>query len=558
MANYNGFILKHPVAIQSAVDFRAVAYRNPKDAIVADLDLRIKAGTWAAGSPPSGISVAGYWENSHTEQYYNSIVFDPPVLNVGVITVDTNVGFDFFNGFLHAAEVTITDFQVTGGVATLNGRDVGSSFFKLENYAYSINVPAEGADEISIFATWTFDNGKTATYHIKGVRTTISVDLPEYPATETLSFKSMVSKTFTTEFRGSLREHPRHSVQFKYLLEQDSLSRMIATIYKNDTLNHTLPLWRESFPCGAIEAGGTTIPFGKEDHDIRVNQNMFLYDPQGVGETVNVIAVSANEITFPGVAVPMGEQTMAVPMITGFVRKAPKVSVKSRDIAQVNFMIESSTYYQWDYVVGVDALTDKYGWEKAPDGNYIWRFDNFVHGGAEQTGFTDRDFLDNISGLPEMILRAADTREYFTLNTSLHTQKELTEFKRVMYLANGKVLAFHIATNRHDVQLTQTSFQLGDTGVDISAVTGSEAYTGQTRMVKFQYADGSVFYTEAFFNSGTLMTVTPGLDREVLDVEEEISYVCFLPLVRLNTDDIVINHESHHRSTCKLPVVTTI
>ena len=561
MADYGGFqiagfqgLITSPNVSSAITGGRGYAQFLPD---IGELPPVLSGGVFAAGAAYVPLALVGVFEQGHTEQYYNTIVFDPAVLNVGIITSDVILGFNFFNGLIHEASATVTDFTVTGGTATLIGRNVSDSFLRLENYGYSVQIPGVGDDEIALVLTWTFDTGHVASYTVTGLRTTISVDVPEFPSIETLQFKSLVTPTYTGEFRGGFRRHPRHIVSYNYFLSGDELSRFYSNIYSGNTSNYTFPLWRQAFPIGALAAGATVLPYGLLDHDFKVNDSVFIYDPLSGSELLTITAVAISSVTVAATGINHSSQAYLTPTITGFMRVAPEIKLRSRDNAFVKMIIESSTYYSWS-LEHVNVLNTLYGMEifnSIP----VWKLPNYEQQGVDYTAFTDKAILDNESGVPKLIIKALVTREFSTLNVVLRTYTEITLFKRMMYFLNGKTEPMYLPSNRPELVPTQATITNGASALDVSGATGLDAFGNTTRAIQIQYADGTVFNTLAtIIGSGTSITMSPVIDREITSVADQITLICFLNKVRLNTDEVVINHVDHGKSVSSIPLVNSI
>ena len=501
------------------------------------------------------INTPGVLLESVSEPIYNTVSPLPAALNVGSVLTDTQYGFKLFNKFLHEATVTIQSVVSTDNTITIVGPAAGGTIDRLTEALYTITIPGDGADAIEFSITWVFTNGASTTLSVVGVRTSIQTAVPEYPMSETIEFSTNITRTYSSEFRGSTREHPRVTAKYRWILQGAELSRFYSTIRSGEKDHFSFPLWRESLPCPPAAAGNNILPYGTDDWDVQVNQSLFVHDYYSNDEVVTVISMTPTQTTVSAFAQGHSNAYSVMPMITGFLREAAVFEMIGEDVAKVSLTIESATFHKWNSPLATEFTNNDWA---TLGGDLVWPFPNVILSGIDMSALTPRFFNDNGSGLVSMTMKTAKVREYFIIQHLMRNSLDIIQIKRFLYFLQGMLKSFYVPTNRPDIVIGTADMDSGSTILTEDKLNGIDGYAGEVRAIQFQFTDGTVHNAIATFTAGSQdVSFTPGLTRSV-NVATELSQVCMMQRVRLDTDRLSINHTEPTRSIVKLPLVNII
>lgn len=555
MTNYTG--VKVPLLIGPARGSTIAQYtdgrRHDEGSNKSPSKLLVKSGSYAFVETVDNENFPAVISGGVSEIIYNFVETDPFSLNVGSVLEDTQYGFILYNRFLHETSVQIATIVISDNAVTLDGLGVGNTINRLSSDPQLITIPGEGDDEISFTVTWTFTNGASTVLQVTGVRTSTQTAIPNFPLIEKLSYLSRIATTYNTEFRGVVRQHPRVMAKYNWNLDGAEATRFLSTLRNGEKDHFSFPMWRQSLPITNLIAGTTVLPYGRNDWDVQVNDSLFLYNRKASDEVVTVTQVADTTTTITPLTIPVTDSAWAIPMITGFLREKPNVSYKANGVVDVSLEVETATFYKWD-AVAITTFTDA-GWSLL-NGYLIWPFLNRVFSGIDAGSLTRRVFNDHGSGNIEMILMSSEVRDYYTLNYTAKNTSELTLLKRFTYYMRGKVGAFYMPTHRPDIVIGTLTVDNGSTIITADGLNGVDNYVGTTG-IQFQFTDGTVHNAIATFTNQNDISFTPALDRAIV-VADDIQMVCLMNLVRFNTDDIDIEHESPNKSTVSIPLVNVI
>ncbi|PHS61177.1 MAG: hypothetical protein COB09_18490 [Thalassobium sp.] len=497
--------------------------------------------------------LAGVISGGLSEIVYNYVEADPQALNVGSVLNDTAYGFILYNRFLHSNEVTVATIVISDPTIVLVGINPGETIDRLSSTAQLVTIPGDGDDDIAFSITWTFTNGATTVLMVTGVRTSTQTSVPEFPMIEKLGYLSRIATTYTTEFRGVVRQHPRLTAKFNWMLDGPEASRFLAVLRNSEKDHFSFPMWREALPVSNLGPASTVLPFGSDDWDVQVNDSLFVYNRKAADEVVTITQVEATTTTITPTTIQITDSAWVMPMITGFLREKPEVSYGANDVVSISLEVESSTYYKWDTPL-MTTFTDA-GWETL-DGYLVWPFLNRVFSGVKAGSLTTRAFNDHDSGNVDMVLLAAKVRDYYTLNYTAKDTSQITLFKRFTYYMRGRVGGFYLPSHRPDIVIGTLTVDIGSTIITADGLNGIEEYAG-TYGIQFQFTDGTVHNAIATLLNQKDISFVPALTRSLV-VADDVQMVCFMHLVRFNDDDIEIKHESPNKSTVSIPLVNII
>lgn len=501
------------------------------------------------------VNSAGVILQSISEPIYNTVSPLPAALNVGSVLTDTQYGFKLFNKFLHLAGVEIQSIVSTDNTITIEGPAATANIGRLTEANYVITIPGDGSDTIDFTITWAFTNGSSTVLQVTGVRTSIQTAVPEYPMTETMEFKTNITPTYSSEFRGSAREHPRVTATYNWILQGSELSRFYSTVRSGEKDHFSFPMWREALTCPAAVAGNTEIPYGTDDWDVQVNQSLFVHDYYSNDEVVTVISITSTTTTVSAFSQGHSRPYSIMPMVSGFLREAPTFNMMGEDLAYVNLTVESATFHKWSAPLIAEFTNNN--WDLLGT-DLVWPFPNVVLSGVDMSALTPRFFSDNDSGLVTATMESSKVREYFIIHHLMRNSLDIIQIKRFLYFVNGMLKSFYVPTNRPDIVVGTADMDSGSTILTEDKLNGVDGYAGEVRAIQFQFTDGTVHNAIATFTVGSQdVSFTPGLTRSV-NVATELLQVCLMQRVRLDSDILSFTHEGPTRSIIKLPLVNII
>jgi len=410
-----------------------------------------------------------------------------------------------------------------------------------------VRALADGLPNFDTTIDYTIASGVGTLYlGVKGNRIALLTADFDGKLIEILQFRTdVLEHKDGSEQRISVRKNPRQLFEAKLHLTGVQRQIVQALLYGWQGMTVALPVWPEQMKVTAAVTGGTTDTISvesTENLDLRIGGLAAVIKDDTTFDVLTVDSTTSTSITFDQTMVngyDPGDRVVPVRLsvIRGNVQgRRPPVNL---EVMKVKFLVtendigaptaDTSAFSTYNSKVLLDGF-------------------NFIRGQMAETFQQKVSFIDNNTGIISQNTPWETNKRAHVKGFIVKTREDLWNVRRLMYAIRGRQVSFYIPTFMEDVTPTQNLVNGVDT-MDISWI-GYDRFidSGDSKNVfKITFTDGTSLVREIQSSSQlsgteerlTLDTTWPA-DRNV----SEIQRVQFYELVRFDTDDIRIEHDT--------------
>ncbi|QMV29704.1 tail assembly protein [Vibrio phage vB_VnaS-AQKL99] len=492
---------------------------------------------------PSQLAVA---YNAFWETFKNSVIVRPFEFDLGVSADATTRQFDFWHTFV--TPLAITDILQTGTRGIILTREGGGTkdiIAPLGLVKYKLDIGLQTDTLIDAKYEW-----KTNPF-VPMVKVTITGSrivpwpyIPEGGYTETREWLTDVIRTRNKEQRLSLRQGPRKTVSYSYLLSNNDLANMWShsAVWVNKL--YAVPQWDKFLRVGAISKDAMELPIDGISLGLIASGFAFIYENNFTFEVRPLKSVSNDKIEF-------------VDAVTRDYKDATVLPVDLQKHEQP--LNVSRTAFGVSKARAVWEKLDDTGLASNPFPLYLNRpvmLDHILMNGAshsERFGY-EMDRVDSETGL------YTDFQEYnwlsqsrFDLRWSCDTVDEYDRIKGFLDYCRGKQGEFFVPTWNTDLTLAQDIVQ-SDSALQVKPCDVTLFF--KPFHVMIQYLDGShSFASVTSASRGSdfdTLKITPALPDKDANL---VVQICRLNLMRFDTDRFEFQHRDSGVVDISAPVV---
>lgn len=300
MTIHNGSLLSGVVHSKGAIapDWTdSFVYNNSSDGWRGSLN---QSGTLSDTQPinepiraKSGAELPGF-----VDDFYNRILIEPGVFNLGSLVSDQFRVVSVFNGYF--ATKTLEALSISNGDGlSLVGPTPPSDWLPLETKTYQLSILQEGPPSIDadIFFDWagTVDD---RIIPVTGVRVVMLPIQAAAPFNEILEWKTnVITSNDGSEQRIRLRKAPRQSFQAKYPVSQQNMALVVNTVYGWLQRTWAVAVWSQAQLGGQVVSGDTTIYCDTTKYEFRAGGLAGLWESSSHHEVVEVADIFPDRVT---------------------------------------------------------------------------------------------------------------------------------------------------------------------------------------------------------------------------------------------------------------------
>ncbi len=367
---------------------------------------------------------------------------------------------------------------------------------------------------------------------------------PELGNLETLTTLTEVLGSRTGEQRLELRQAARQKHSYTHILDYREFMQFTQLARRNAALDMLVPIWVECIELEyTVEAADDTIAVDTTFSDFRVGGQALLWVDETESVAVTIESMTDDELTL---TVPVGSQLhrpIVMPLRTGFPLEGFKVTRDTTFVTvTVDFQMQDNVKHVLDTPIYIQYL------------------------GADV--MTDRPVM--IDSINESVIRAAEYCDNGFGAVSIETVKNYVDMGRTVSFRetrgrelwerrcwlgglNGKQKTFWMPTFNHDLIITEIS---DGTAITVETVAPTGYYA--LKHILIVLSDGNMYPVQ--ISAATVVDPTHDELTFVTPVgvpidPEDVYFICFLGLSRLDTDEISIRHDQGDSSSMTIPIV---
>lgn len=469
-----------------------------------------------------------------SDDFYNRIIIEPSVLDVGSIVSSQTRVLSVFNGYFTSK--TLGALVLTNGTGiSLIGPSIPAVWGPLQVRTYDVNLSPVGPPNIaaSLFFDWA-GSVDDSTVPVSGVRIVVMPYQATAPWQETLEWNTQVMTANNgTEQRQRLRQSPRQSFTATYPVKTSEMARAVNLVYGWLTRRWAIPVWSEAQQLVGLTVGMTVITLNVTDFDFRVGELIGFWQSPTANEAVEVAAIGSGTIT----------------LLTALVRSYDIAHVYPVRVGRVNGNIQrQSNGYMSDLQLTFDVLQNIDLATASPPqylGQDLYTDPSLFDGDTVSDTFDGRVDVVDYGGLTEEFapwLNNKTTRPYKVIKDD---PADIRAFKLWLFRRAGRLRPFWYPTFEVNLRLASSG-----------AITNTiRVWADDYQFVGNQHNHIAIKFTAGTWTPRAVVAVAAVAGGDFLDISFDgsalsvdastLAYVSFLALKRLNSDKITLEHQTN-------------
>jgi hypothetical protein len=522
---YTGLYHNQETIVQPPGNIRAVEE--------SDTPLMGGAYTYAPDvSVPALREIDGVFLEGWFADYYNRIVVTPSHIDLKTLTSEITEGFYIWNAYLNSSNtLSSVTTENTSGIS-LSGLTPPVSFNPLQELLYQVKVSLNGPSLIDAVYGFVF-TVMTPELSITGQRLVTWHFAPSDKISETLEWKTDVQPAYDAEQRIALREVPRQSFKYDFLMDEFDFSLAKAIAHKWGANLYGVPVWSELTRYGSIAEGDLVLNMDTTMAEYYVDGFVFIKDANN-NQTLQIIGLTAGQIQFEYPLMAF-ENALVMPLKKGNVKQG--VTFKRSEtrytpvsceflIVNVNMIVPVAGGLNYPLYLGDDVATDK----------------QFTVGDIGEHIIQSVDVFDNGSGQIVLEKQFEHIRNKKTITFLSQTMQDKWNIKAWLYTKKGKQKRFWVISWNRDI-IPIADLIASEQAIRCQYMHYSR-YRGVTHIAIVK-TDGTILFNKILngseLDSNEVLALDTALTADIL--LSDIDRICFMTKVRFDSDKIKIDHD---------------
>lgn len=475
---------------------------------------------------------------------YNRVHVTPRRVDVGNLLSAQTYPVEVWNA--HLVPRLLEEVQGLGqeGVVLTQPQDAPTTFGATESREYSVSVSVAGPPVVSADYLFVFELGEELSLSVSGRRVVVWPFVPQRRFREVLEWATTVAQARAKERRSGSRSAPRQIVNYSMQLDEQQFSR--AKAMANGWVHRTfgVPIWWDANRVGPLTAEATSIDTDTTSADYRSFDVALVWQDDLHFEAVETLVVEPGRINLKLPLTQNYENAYVMPLRFGrtlqgidFRRGASLIIQSGVEFTIVDTLDRSAT--DLPQYRGKDVLTDR----------------TVLISEANERISRPATLLDNGSGVIVLDPETTYSKQTATVGWSVDDRVSAWRLRKLLHARKGKLKSFWMPSWNRDLVLTQIVSPEAQ-GLTVRNV-GYHLYYGVTDIM-IRTVSGQTFFrrvlsgsvTEAGENS---LSIDSALGVELLP--GDVEFICFMKLVRLDSDRIELTHKDAGVIEVSVPVV---
>lgn len=389
---------------------------------------------------------------------------------------------------------------------------------------------------------------------------------PEVGYTETYEFFTEVLRPYSAEQRLSLRKEPRLTLEANHLLSQQQYAqaKLKARRY-GQTSSMQIPVWGSQKKFNNLTSGQTVLDFGDDSllyYQYNKNENVIIWKNWDNYLVRGIASTTPDSLTLDSALGVNYDYAFVMPLRTGINFKGFS---STEDSPNQTYMTSSFTLtepdetylyllyniYTLDDIYATENIyerpfenpyNDKYVQETAP-----YRLSSVQDSILEPVQVIDNGFGPLVSEAQFNYINNIQSVEFYFQSQ----QEKAKNIRDLFSTVKGKLKTWYLPTYNDDVVLISGTYT--GTTIDIEDYGVATDYVGRDIMIK--ETDGTLTYRNVSSATDITSGIELTLDSSVNINSANVDQVCFLNLVRFDTDSFQITHNHAGSGTLRANVI---
>lgn len=541
MANYTGFYYSAlPILTQDHLNLA------PQDLLGAALYVdravssnppMFKDGAYVSNAPVEAgnpHAVQGFLAHSFYNDFYFRVHIKPDKIALGNTLYKQYKDVEIWNAYRDPKLMDGILYDNAAGITVQEPEPSPVYFNQLQYRKYVAVIDTSGPVVIDAVLTWQIDNANSPAVNITGKRAVVWPFKPIDDMQETLEFKTDILQSFEGEQRMAIRFAPRQTFQAEFYLteQQFAFAKGLSSQFANKV--YGFPIWYEQSSVALIVSGATTITVDTTNADYRNASAFLIFESLDKYEVLEIASFTSTTITPKSPVMNSYASCKVVPL-----RYARTLSGMTFRRQPGGIIFASAEFTVTDnYNLSGNSATISYPTYKS---KYVLTQDRMTTSNVSEKILRSVDVFDNGQGVIEL----EDKTDYFdnvmNVTFDVTTKAQRWVLLKFMHTVKGKRGSFYIPTWNSDLVVLEKLIP-SSLAMKVSHI-GYELYRTVTDIM-VQLNNGTLIFNRVL--SGSDQGTYENLSVETAwpyEIEvANIKRVCFMHLVRFDTDSIELRH----------------
>lgn len=499
---------------------------------------------WYRIATANNFAITGRINESFFGDYYNRIHINPLSIELGNLTTAQVQPVEIWNAYTTQQTLSSIDESGIDGITLTQPDSLPSVYNPLQEKTYYVNIDSNGASTIDAIYTFNFTSD-VLKLAITGSRVVVFPFKPLQVFSEDLEWATDVIQTFSKEQRLSLRKAPRQKFSYEYFLDQEKFSRAKLIGKGWSYRNYGVPVWSERTYIGNVAAGTTSISFDTSNADYRENDVALLWSSDTDFLTVQTTTISPTGINLKLPTEVSISNAYVMPLRFGLALGGISFSRYNHTHTSV------ATTFTCTESVDLGDASEYPIYNGYPVYNKLITLQESV---SEKLLRSVTEF-DNGSGAIEVEINNSWVNNQRTVNIRAETKAEIWNLRKFLHYLRGKRAAFYLPTWNPD--LTATENIAASSGFIKVKNIGYGLYVSKSDIMIRKKDNSKIYATITSsaidVNGDEILYLSNPIGQEIL--LSDIMYICFMDLVRLDSDNVTIAHDEVEAVSVSVPVL---
>lgn len=477
-------------------------------------------------------SVSSWRMPTFLDDYYFRVHVKPGVIALGNLLSAQVRTVEVWSAYLGPKLLSSLTQEGTEGITFTQPVAPPTYFAALESRTYTVSISTNGPPTVDAIYSFHFPS-ETPTLTITGRRMVLWPFVPDTGYDETMEWETDLLDSFNNEQRLALREAPRQTFSYKFLLDEQQFSRAKAISTQWAHRVYGIAVWDEVTPLlNGLTAGSSFIAFDTANADYRDNDLIMLW-----ASDTNLAALEITTVTPTGV-------NLKLPLDKNW----PKCYIAplrfARTLTGVDYSRTSNKYItaKAQFLVTQNKDLGDNGSFPTYRGKPVMTDRSAVVGDLSEKIVRTIDMFDNGSGPIKIDIASNWVRFMQTISFLKNNKADVWKLRKWIHARRGKQRAFWLPSWNRDLVILQDVASTASS-ITVSPIGYPLYYTVKDIMI--QLLNGTRIFARV--TSGS--TDNDGNEALSLSAQigtafatTDIDFVCFMSHVRFDTDLVTFNH----------------
>jgi len=483
---------------------------------------------------------------SFLDDYYYRVHIIPSELNLGNLLSAQTREVEVWSAYFTDQLLSSISEEGGEGITLIEPEATPTTFDPLESRIYVFNISTNGPPSINASFVFNFALEDPELIVI-GRRVVVWPFVPQTEHKEEMEWKTDIISSFRGEQRLALREAPRQSFSYDFLLNEYQFSKAKAITTQWAHRVYGIPVWSESTFVGAVASGTSSILLDTTNSDYRENDIVILWESDTKFEAIQTLDIPADRVNLKLATENTYSNAYIIPL--RFARTLQGMSYRR---SSTNYIETTGTFLVTDNKdiaagIGYDVYL----------GEDVIPQQTIILGSLSEKISRAVDLFDNGSGPIEVDIRNAWVNSILSITFDTLTREERWEARKWIHSRRGKQKSFWLPSWNPDLTVLE---DVGTASSSITCLPIGYALYYSLKDIMFQLNNGDRYYNRILsastdIDGNEVLSLSSNLGFDL--VVAEVDFICFMSHVRFNSDNISISHGNAGRASLIIPVIET-